>query len=344
MKTIKTFEEFVNESTVNEAMSFTEIKDKYLNNPYGIGANRIEYIEGKNGNSRLIFRVGDKYYRDQIEKKLKDLGIPTKKMSKFTADKAFKYRYELTLFENEVIDEAKGGGWINTRVQRKGDKKVFTVYDFKNYGSYQELFVKADDGEEEEITLGKPHSKNDFLKNWKTNESEETVINENESLNEDLSMGLVILINAAIVNGLLIGQMAAAGGGGSFTPIEDLKNWWKKRKSDKALKSIIDKIKDDEDVIEFMKLTPSQQRGKFRSLIATKLTGDELEYLNKINRSHFQKESLNESGTIKIGNEISEDLKTFLTGTVIPKSRGYVKNERDAAALLLDIIKHRYNF
>ena len=55
-------------------------------------------------------------------------------------------------------------------------------------------------------------------------------------------------------------------------------------------------------------------------------------------------ESVNESGTIKIGNAISDDLTNFLKGTVIPKSNGYVKNERDAAALLLDIIKHRYNF
>jgi hypothetical protein len=115
-----------------------------------------------------------------------------------------------------------------------------------------------------------------------------------ESLvNEDSSTAFLILMNAAIINGLLIGQMAASGSGGDgFTPIKDLKAWWQKRKSDKALKSIIDKIKDDEDVIKFMKLTPSQQRGKFRSLIATKLTDDELEYLNKINRSHFQTESL----------------------------------------------------
>lgn len=115
----------------------------------------------------------------------------------------------------------------------------------------------------------------------------------NESrVNEEMSTSFLILMNAAIVNGLLIGQMAASGGDGGFTPIADLKAWWNKRKSDKALKSIIDKIKDDEDVVEFMKLTPAQQRGKFRSLIATKLTGDELEYLNKINRSHFKNESL----------------------------------------------------
>ena len=81
-------------------------------------------------------------------------------------------------------------------------------------------------------------------------------------------------------------------GGDGFHPIDDLKAWWQKRKSDKALKSIINKIRGDEDVVKFMKLTPSQQRGKFRSLIATKLNNEELEYLSKINKSHFQTESV----------------------------------------------------
>jgi hypothetical protein len=53
---------------------------------------------------------------------------------------------------------------------------------------------------------------------------------------------------------------------------------------------------------------------------------------------------LNESGTITIGNSVSNELTAFLKDVIIPKSKGYVKNERDAAALLLDILKHRYNF
>ena len=53
--------------------------------------------------------------------------------------------------------------------------------------------------------------------------------------------------------------------------------------------------------------------------------------------------ALNESGSIRIANEISGDLTDFLKTIVITKSKGYVKNERDAAALLLDVIKHRYN-
>lgn len=60
--------------------------------------------------------------------------------------------------------------------------------------------------------------------------------------------------------------------------------------------------------------------------------------------SMMEENKLNESGVIYIGNAIYEDLIKFLNNIVIPKSKGYVKNERDAAALLLDIIKHRYNF
>ncbi len=60
--------------------------------------------------------------------------------------------------------------------------------------------------------------------------------------------------------------------------------------------------------------------------------------------SFLNEEALNESGTIRIANEISDDLTDFLKTIVITKSKGYVKNERDAAALLLDVIKHRYNF
>lgn len=114
-------------------------------------------------------------------------------------------------------------------------------------------------------------------------------------INEDASTAFLVLMQSAMVMGQIAILGSKIGVDAGFTPIEDLKRWWQKRKSDKAVKSIIDKIKDDKDVVEFMKLTPSQQRGKFRSLIATKLNDEELEYLNKINRNHFQTESLDEN-------------------------------------------------
>lgn len=60
-------------------------------------------------------------------------------------------------------------------------------------------------------------------------------------------------------------------------------------------------------------------------------------------RQIIKEELLNESGTIKTANAVGSDLKNFLVKTVIPKSRGYVKEERDAAILLVDILKHKYN-
>ena len=68
-----------------------------------------------------------------------------------------------------------------------------------------------------------------------------------------------------------------------------------------------------------------------------------MENLNSF-EEFLNEDTLNESGTIRIGNEISDDLTDFLKTVVITKAKGYVKNERDAAALLLDVIKHRYNF
>jgi hypothetical protein len=70
-------------------------------------------------------------------------------------------------------------------------------------------------------------------------------------------------------------------------PIDAIKKWWNEIKTDRAIKSISNKIKTDPDIIEFLKLSPSQQRGKFRALVASKLSGDELRYLNKINKSNL---------------------------------------------------------
>ena len=106
-----------NES-INEAMSFDEIKDKYLDNPYGIGADAIEFIDSERGNSRkLIFRHGDKLRRDQIEKNLKTFGIPAKKMSKSMQDKAYKHRFELHLYES-INEESMNEGSTDEMVKR----------------------------------------------------------------------------------------------------------------------------------------------------------------------------------------------------------------------------------
>ncbi len=121
-------------------------------------------------------------------------------------------------------------------------------------------------------------------------------LNEQEEiLNEDNSLALFLILQAAVINGMLIGQMAAGSGGDGFHPIDDLKAWWAKRKKDKAVQSIIDKLKGDPDVIAFMNLKDSAQRGKWYKLIAPKLNDEEQKYLNSITRTPFMKESVNEN-------------------------------------------------
>ena len=86
--------------SVNEAMTFDEVKDEYIENPYGIGAQRIEFIDKSGGNPRmLVFRHDNRYDRDKIETKLRSMGFPAKKLKKSVGDKAFMYPYELYLSE-----------------------------------------------------------------------------------------------------------------------------------------------------------------------------------------------------------------------------------------------------
>lgn len=101
MKHIQTFESFLNEAaSLNESTTFNDIKDKYVENPYGIGAQLVTFEEGERGNpSRLVFKHDEIGRRNQIESTLKSMGVPAKKLSRSTADKAYKYRYELTMYE-----------------------------------------------------------------------------------------------------------------------------------------------------------------------------------------------------------------------------------------------------
>ena len=107
MKHLNNFESFVNEASelTNEAITFQDLVNKYKDNPYGIGANSVEYVESENWGNQLVLRFEDNYDRKETEAKLKKMGIKAKTMSKSTADKAFKYRYELTVNESKVNEE-----------------------------------------------------------------------------------------------------------------------------------------------------------------------------------------------------------------------------------------------
>ena len=113
---LKSFDEFVNESNEVEIFenAFEEIK-KFVDNPYGIGANAAE-----DSGSRITFRCESKSGRDKVQNNLKKLGIPSKKMSNSMQDKAYKYRYELSVFENETFESFinEGYGDINYKTDK----------------------------------------------------------------------------------------------------------------------------------------------------------------------------------------------------------------------------------
>lgn len=110
-------------------------------------------------------------------------------------------------------------------------------------------------------------------------------LNENSgTLNEDAGTLLIILQSA-----MLGGQIALiANAGSDFHPIDDLKSWWKEHKRDKAVQTILDKLKDDQDVIEFLQLPRAKQEGQWKKLISPKLTADELKYINSISRDRVK--------------------------------------------------------
>ena len=57
----------------------------------------------------------------------------------------------------------------------------------------------------------------------------------------------------------------------------------------------------------------------------------------------IEKKKVNEEGVTATGIGIADDLSRFINDIVIPKSGGYISNERDGALLLLDILKDRYD-
>jgi len=103
MKHIKLSEEFFTKvsdvgSILESTMNFSELKDKYLDNPYGLGASSIE-LDETSTRSTLIIKCKTIHQRQGVETKLKRLGVPAKLISRATADKAYAYRYKLYVNE-----------------------------------------------------------------------------------------------------------------------------------------------------------------------------------------------------------------------------------------------------
>jgi hypothetical protein len=114
----------------------------------------------------------------------------------------------------------------------------------------------------------------------------EAFLNESvEPINEDTLTTALVLLQAAMVGG----QIAMLSNKLDFHPIEDLKDWWNRHKKDRAVQSILGKLKGDQDVIDFLNLPKAKQEGQWQKLIAPKLNADEIKYLNSISRDRVAK-------------------------------------------------------
>lgn len=90
-----------------------------------------------------------------------------------------------------------------------------------------------------------------------------------------IAAGLIVLTGLGI---------AAADAEGLFTK---LSSWWTKRKRNKQIDDIVFRLKDDKDILDFLKLPLKQQEGKWKKLLTTKLTEDEMSSLNHIGKGKF---------------------------------------------------------
>jgi hypothetical protein len=125
MKNLQSYDQFIGESSVNEAYSFDKIATDYQNNPYGIGASRVQIVGGdsnyEKGHRILQFNCEDAAQREKVMKKLKDLGAPAKKMTKTMQDKGYMYRYQVNLFESEIVSIDEAEKWSTKNL----DKNTF---------------------------------------------------------------------------------------------------------------------------------------------------------------------------------------------------------------------------
>lgn len=113
MKHVKLFEQFLGESAFDAIL-------KYVDNPYGIGADSAEFDQvGRD--RQIVFRFADKRDREATRENLKELGIQGKKMSDANAEKGHAYPYELVVFESSV-NEAYNRWYIETWYDQDGRK------------------------------------------------------------------------------------------------------------------------------------------------------------------------------------------------------------------------------
>ena len=113
------------------------------------------------------------------------------------------------------------------------------------------------------------------------NEEIKNVLNENE-----MAMSMSILIPAlAGVLGLGVGNLIGQAYYEDKSLVQQVKDWWKSKKDNKAMTKIADRLKDDPEVQSF--INKPNKRG-WQKMLASKLTPEEQKYVRSIYRTRFK--------------------------------------------------------
>ena len=117
-----------------------------------------------------------------------------------------------------------------------------------------------------------------------------------QTLNEDIDPAtLVVLMQAGVAIGGALGVLAGKklSAAGYMNPadgrsvIQKVKDWWKSRKDTAAIEGIVKRLNKDPEVVEFAK---SKATTGWKELLKKKLTGNEVQYINKVYRTYVKGE------------------------------------------------------
>jgi len=111
---------------------------------------------------------------------------------------------------------------------------------------------------------------------------EEGILNEDSS---SIATSIMLLMQSTATLALVMAKAGEWSGGDEG----GIKDWWNQWKKDRKVNKILDRIKDDPEIIQFLNLPLNQQKGKWQKLITTKLKSDEMDLLKSISRDRVKK-------------------------------------------------------
>ena len=116
---------------------------------------------------------------------------------------------------------------------------------------------------------------------------EEFVNEQEEMLNED-SSSLITSFMLLMQSTLMLTLAIQKSGGFSGGDTGSIKEWWNRWKKDRRVNKVLDLLKDDADVLAFLNLPMSEQKGKWKKLIDKKLNTEEKDLLKSISRDRVK--------------------------------------------------------